>query len=96
MKDKILVFLIGLLLGAVLTSAGFLIYEKNNTSNTQNNEQTQMMERPEGGMPNGERPDGETPPEKPDGENGNGTRPEPPSKDNKSSNNNSTSKNNNQ
>lgn len=94
MKDKILVFLIGLLLGAVLTSAGFLIYEKNNTSNTQNNEQTQMMERPEGGMPNGERPDGETPPEKPDGESENGTRPEPPSKDNKSSN--STSKNNNQ
>ena len=93
MKDKILVFAIGLLLGAVLTSAGFLIYEKNNSSSTQNSEQTQMMGRPEGGMPNGERPDGQIPPEKPDGD-VDGTRPELPSKYNKSSN--TSSKTNNQ
>jgi len=74
MKDKILVFIIGLLIGAVVTASGFLVYEKNNknTTQTQNQTQRQMMERP----------NGETPPEKPDGENNNGSRPEPPSKNN--------------
>lgn len=84
MKDKILVFVIGLLVGAILASGGFLIYEKNNSVDTQNQSNNQVMERPEGGMPNGQRPDGETPPEKPDGED-DGTRPEPPSKNNNSS-----------
>lgn len=76
MKDKILVFIIGLLVGAVITSSGFLVYEKNNknTIQTQNQGQMQMMERP----------DGETPPEKPDGVDSNETRPEPPSKNNTS------------
>ena len=76
MKDKILVFIIGLLLGAVITASGFLIYEKNNqnTTKTPNQEKMQMMERP----------DGETPPEKPDGENNNENRPEPPARNNTS------------
>ena len=30
MKDKILVFIIGLLVGAIITATGFLIYEKTN------------------------------------------------------------------
>ena len=79
MKDKILVFIIGLLVGAIITAGGFLIYEKNNPKDTQNNEtNTQTTEnfdrrmpggeRPSGEMPNGEMPDGETPPEMPDGE----------------------------
>ena len=70
MKDKVLIFIIGLLLGAVLTASGFLIYEKNYQNNFQ--------------FPNGERfemmpmPDGKEPPEKPeDKENG----PELPFKD---------------
>ena len=76
MKDKILVFIIGLLIGAVVTASGFLVYEKSNKNTTQTQNQTQgkIMERD----------NGETPPEKTDGENNNGTRPEPPSKNNTS------------
>lgn len=83
MKNKILTFIIGVLVGAIITTAGFLIYEKvNNNSNP---------------MPGGERPqmmegeNGETPPEKPDGEQeqNDGTPPEMPSKTNSSSENNS-------
>ena len=72
MKDKILIFLIGLLVGAVITASGFLIYEKTNKTTNQmpNGERMQMMERP----------DGETPPEKPDGMEDNEERPEPPEK----------------
>ena len=85
MKDKILVFIIGLLIGAVVTASGFLVYEKNNKNTAQNQTQNQgqMMERPNGETPP-EMPDGQTPPEKPDGENNNETRPEPPSKNNTS------------
>jgi hypothetical protein len=73
MKDKILIFLIGLLLGAVITASCFLVYEKTNkntnTDQIQNDERMQMMERP----------DGQTPPERPEGMENDGTRPEPPS-----------------
>lgn len=79
MKNKILTFIIGVLVGAIITTAGFLVYENINTNNN--------------GMPNGERPqmmengNGETPPEKPDGEQGQmgGTPPEMPSKTNSNS-----------
>lgn len=80
MKDKILIFIIGLLLGAVITASGLLIYEKiNNNSNNQmlNGERMQMMERP----------DGETPPEKPSGTDNDSNRLEPPSKNNSNSSN---------
>lgn len=85
MKDKILVFIIGLLIGAVVTASGFLVYEKSNKNTTQTQNQTQgkMMERHNGETPP-DMPDGQTPPEKTDGENNNGTRPEPPSKNNTS------------
>lgn len=59
MKNKILIFIIGALVGAVITTTVFLVYEKLNKNETN--------------MPNGERPEmrdgefGETPPEKPDG-----------------------------
>ena len=62
MKKKILPFVIGILIGAIITTAGFLIYEKTNTNK---------------GMPNRERAgemmnrgDGEAPPDRPDGEGG--------------------------
>ena len=78
MKDKILVFIIGLLEGAIITASGFLIYEKTNDTNQMpSGERMQMMERP----------DGETPPEKPSGTENDSNRPEPPSKNNSSSNN---------
>ena len=53
MKDKILIFVIGLLVGAVITAAGFLIYQKLNTNNNNNN-----MQMPNGRMEMmGERPE---------------------------------------
>ena len=61
MKKKILPFVIGILIGAIITTVGFLIYEKANNN----------------GMPNRERPgemlnrgDEETPLDRPDGEGG--------------------------
>ncbi len=83
MKDKILTFIIGVLVGAIITTSGFLVYEKLNTNKSD--------------MPNGERPqmmekqNGETPPEKPDGDQGQmgGTPPEMPSNTNSNSNSNS-------
>lgn len=72
MKDKILIFIIGVVLGAVITSSVFLIYEKtnNNTETNQisNNERMEMRERPDGQMP----------PDKPEEMENNETRPEPP------------------
>ena len=80
MKDKILVFVIGLLLGAVITAAGFLVYEKVNKNNIQmpNGEQMQMIRRQ----------DGEEPPQKPDGMQDDSSRPEPPTKNGSSTENN--------
>lgn len=72
MKNKILTFLIGVLVGAIIATAGFLVYQKINTNDTPG-EMRQSMEG-EGGdapqdMPEGEQGgNGETPPDKPDGE----------------------------
>lgn len=79
MKDKILVFIIGLLVGAIITASGFLIYQNvnKNTNQMPSGEQMQMMQRP----------DGEAPPEKPRGTENDTNRPEPPSKNNSSTNN---------
>lgn len=62
MKNKILPFVIGILVGAIITAAGFLIYEKTNTNNMMPNRERagEMMNRG----------DGEAPPDKPDGEEG--------------------------
>ena len=67
MKDKILTLIIGVLIGAILTAGGFLIYNsvKGNPSNNEMNQRPMMNkgERPEipngGQNPNGEMPDGE-------------------------------------
>ena len=72
MKDKILVFIIGVLVGAIVTASGFLVYERINqdTNQVKNGERMQMMERP----------DGEEPPAKPEGEQNDENRPAPPSR----------------
>ncbi len=74
MKDKIILFVIGVLVGAVIATGAFYIYNKsnNNCNNTQMN----------GGQPP-EMPSGfsGTPPEKPSGDNG-----MPPSKPEESNN----------
>ena len=60
MKNKILPFVIGILIGAIIATVGFLIYEKTNTNN-------RMLNRERAGemMNHG---DGEIPPDRPDGE----------------------------
>ena len=62
MKNKILPFVIGILVGAIITTVGFLVYEKTNTNNMMPNRERagEMMNRG----------DGETPPNRPDGEEG--------------------------
>lgn len=69
MKDKILVFIIGVLVGAVLSTGAFYIYTR--VSGNNNNTQLNGGQPPE--MPNGENGQ---PPEKPDGDN----TGEPPAK----------------
>ena len=67
MKNKILTFIIGVLVGAIITTVGFLIYNKTigNNQNVPNimrmNENGPMGEPPE--KPTGE--DSEVPPQKP-------------------------------
>ena len=74
MKDKIFIFIIGLLLGAVIMAGGFLAFEKiNNNMGLPEDGRMQMMERP-----NGERPDGEAPTGMPERNQNDGTRPEKP------------------
>lgn len=74
MKNKILTFVIGLLVGAIITAAGFLIYNKTNTQ-----DQFSPDNKPEMSAPGG---NGGTPPEMPSGEgnqvNSNNIPPEKP------------------
>ena len=64
MKNRILTFIIGILVGAIITTTGFLVYNKS-INNNQNEmmkqfENNGQMQRPNGNM-------GE-PPEKPQGD----------------------------
>ena len=81
MKNKILTFIIGLLVGAIIATAGFLIYNKIISNNSKQPEMMQMNGNGQMGEPsNGNM--GE-PPEKPSGDNGE----EPPEKPNDLNNN---------
>ena len=74
MKDKVLIFIIGFLVGAIVATCGFLIYEKTKSSNKNSNNNfpggnmPQMMER-DGNMENmptpPQMPDDEEPPQMP-------------------------------
>ena len=76
-KEKIILFVIGVLVGAVISTAAFFVYTKTLGvgSNTSGSSSQQM-------------PGGGTPPEKPSGENDSnsqgGTPPEKPSENNNS------------
>lgn len=81
MKDKIIFLIIGILIGAIITTLGFYVYIKSVSDNTGGQmEMTQMDENstpPEQSDGNMEEPpemqngdDGEEPPEKPDGDDG--------------------------
>ena len=69
MKEKIYVFVIGLLLGGIIATGSLFVYQKcneNSADNTQSNEQMQMPggngDNSNGQMPGG---NGSTPPAKP-------------------------------
>jgi Na+/H+ antiporter NhaC len=72
MKGKVLTLIIGILIGAIIATAGFLIY--NNV--TKDSNQPEMMQMDNNGQmkdfSGGENSDSETPPSKPDGEDDNG------------------------
>ena len=76
-KEKIILFVIGVLLGAVISTAAFFVYTK--TLGTSSNTS---------GLSSQQMPGGGTPPEMPSGENGSngqgGTPPEKPSGENNS------------
>jgi hypothetical protein len=73
MKGKILTLIIGILIGAIIATAGFLIYFKTTSNDSEQNGTMQMDGNgPMGGF-NGENGDA---PEKPDGDNSE----EPPTK----------------
>ena len=75
MKDKIMIFIIGILVGAVSATGAFYIYSTNKSDKCSNIIEREGGEPPE--MPNGQNGQ---PPEKPDGENG--QPPEMPSDNN--------------
>ncbi|MBO4601048.1 MAG: hypothetical protein J5634_02305 [Bacilli bacterium] len=75
MKDnKILLFVIGLLLGAVISTGAFYIYSKSNSCDCSNNNTNQTNT-------NGQ------PPEMPSGQNNNGQPPAMPGENNQTSSN---------
>ena len=81
MKDKIMLFVIGILVGAVISTGAFYVYAITNSSCNCNNESTQM--------------NGGQPPEMPSGQQGeNGQPPEKPSDDNQQNNNTQNNNNN--
>ena len=78
MKEKILPFIIGLLVGAIIMAGGFLIYQKNNKHQgpgRMNGERPQMMQRQNRSSTDGNSTDGNTPPALPNGEQPNGEAP---------------------
>lgn len=83
MKGKILPFIIGLLVGAIIATGGFLIYQKNNKHQgpgRMNDQRPQMVQRQYGNSTDGKSTnanstDGNTPPALPNGEKPNGEAP---------------------
>ncbi len=59
MKNKILTFIIGVLIGAIIATAGYFIYEKSASKNIPNRDERHQMIN------------GEMPPDGPNGERGN-------------------------
>ena len=71
MKDSILVFIIGLLLGAVISTGAFYVYSTTTNTCNNNNQSMEMGGGNQGQMGEPpEKPDGEAgqPPEKPESE----------------------------
>lgn len=72
MKNKIISFILGFLIGAIIATLGFYIYEKstsNQNDGMPDGNMPQMMQQGGNGQQN--NGNGGTPPEKPSGEQGN-------------------------
>ena len=83
MKDKIMIFVIGFLAGAVVATGAFLIYTKVNNSSSCNNQSERMNGGNPQEMPNGQQPpemNGQEPPEMPNGQTPEMNGQEPPEK----------------
>ena len=95
MKEKIIICVISLLVGAVIATGAFFVYTQATTCNNTNNNQTMQM--PGGNppsMPNGQNEQNGQPPELPNGNNSeNGQPPEMPN--NNTQNDSNTQKSNN-
>jgi len=89
MKDKILLFIIGVLVGAVVATGAFFIYTKVSTSNVNNHQ----MPGGQFSMQEGQNGEMGQPPERPDGENMKGNMPQENSQSNSKNNTQNNSKN---
>ena len=83
-KEKIILFIIGVLVGAVISTAAFFVYTKT-LGTSSNNSSMQMPGGTPPERPSGQDDQGDTPPEMPNGENNQGgTPPEMPNDENAS------------
>ena len=86
MKDKIILFIIGVLVGAVIATGAFYIYTTTTKSCDCSSNNTQMNDGQPPEMPSGQNSENGQPPEKPSGENG--QPPEMPGESNSQNSNN--------
>lgn len=66
MKDKILLFVIGVLVGAVISTGAFFVYSKATNNANCNNQSMQMPGGTPPSMSNGQNGENGQPPEKPE------------------------------
>ena len=80
MKDKIFTFIVGLLVGAIITTGIFLIINKNKSNDTNIQNQTYTERQIPDELKEGPGKEGETPPERPEENSDGEEREEPPAK----------------
>lgn len=68
MKEKIILFIGGLLLGTIISTGSIYVYTLVNNTNNNNNQMVGEMPNGNGGQPMEQNGDMQTPPEKPDGQ----------------------------
>lgn len=69
MKDKIIIFVIGLLVGAVIATGAFYVYTTTTNSCNSSNQNTKVISGQPPEMPSGGQEKNGRPPEKPNSEN---------------------------
>ena len=91
MKDKIIMFVIGVLVGAIIATGAFYIYTTVTDSCNCSSDNSQMNGGQPPEMPSGQGNENGQPPEKPDGDNN--EPPAKPSEDNTQDNNDNNNNN---